>query len=258
MNWELSDMIHYGRLKITGTILSKSKIRAGIEQGIFTGWDDIRLGTLRALAKRGILPETIRQLIVNFGIKGADATVSWDNLYSYNRKLLDKKADRYFFVSNPITLTVDKIDKPYISNQPFHPDYPERGFRTFKINPSEGAAKFLVSKDDLPIFNTNNLVRLMGLFNIEIKEVVGDDVRAIFHSEPYEIAKKNGAPLIHWLPIGEGIKTNVIMPDNTIKSGLSEISCSKLRRGDIPQFERFGFVRIDKVNDTITAYYAHK
>jgi len=258
MNWELSDMIHYGRLKITGTILSKSKIRAGVAKGEFTGWDDVRLGTLRAFAKRGILPETVRQLILDFGIKSADATVSWVNLYSINRKLLDNKANRYFFVSNPMKLVVDKLDKVYVCNQPLHPDYPERGSRTFEVRPNGGKATLLVSKDDFSIFNENKFVRLMGLFNIEVEKAAEDAVHAVFHSEQYMDAKKLNAPLVHWLLSEGGIKTKIIMPDNTTKSGLSEASCSKLRRNDIPQFERFGFVRIDEVNNSITAYYAHK
>ncbi|MFQ6077049.1 MAG: glutamate--tRNA ligase family protein, partial [Candidatus Bathyarchaeia archaeon] len=43
LGWTYPDSIHYGRLRITGSVLSKSKIRAGVEKGIYKGWDDPRL-----------------------------------------------------------------------------------------------------------------------------------------------------------------------------------------------------------------------
>ena len=111
--WEYPEAIHYGRLKITGAYLSKSKIVEGIRQGVFSGWDDPRLATLRALRRRGITPEAIKKLIIDVGPKTADVTLSWENLYAYNRKVIDAKADRYFFVEKPIELTVKNVSKPY-------------------------------------------------------------------------------------------------------------------------------------------------
>jgi glutamyl-tRNA synthetase len=89
LGWIYSEAIHYGRLKITGASLSKSKIVQGIKEGCFAGFDDPRLGTFAALRKRGITPEAIKKMIIDVGIKSNDVTLSWENLFSYNRKILD-------------------------------------------------------------------------------------------------------------------------------------------------------------------------
>jgi glutamyl-tRNA synthetase len=82
LGWEYPQAIHYGRLKITGAFLSKSKIVAGIRDGTFNGWDDPRLATFAALRKRGITPEAIKKMIIDVGPKPADVTLSWENLYA--------------------------------------------------------------------------------------------------------------------------------------------------------------------------------
>ena len=69
LGWEYPEAIHYGRLKITGAALSKSKIVAGIKEGDFADFDDPRLGTFQALRKRGITPEAIKKMIIEVGIK---------------------------------------------------------------------------------------------------------------------------------------------------------------------------------------------
>ena len=129
LQWKYPEAIHYGRIKIVGTMLSKSKIRDGIVKGIYKGWDDPRLGTLIALRKRGFLPETIRQLIMDIGSKPVDATISWGNIQALNRKLLDPMANRYFFVANPFRLNVKSVNRPYIAKLSLHPSDPKRGDR---------------------------------------------------------------------------------------------------------------------------------
>src|SRR4030042_5207678 len=106
LGWKYPEAIHYGRLKITGAFLSKSKIVQGVREGVYTGWDDPRLATFAALRKRGITPHAIKKMIMDVGPKSADVTLSWENLYSYNRKILDPQCNRYFFVAEPIKLTV--------------------------------------------------------------------------------------------------------------------------------------------------------
>ena len=97
----------------------------------------------------------------------------------------------------------------------------------------------------------------MGLFNIAVKRV-GNEIDSIFHSETYDEAKRAEAILVHWLPNGIGVAASVVMPDASTVEGLAEDENCRLQPGDIVQFERFGFVRIDTVDRGLVAYYAHR
>ena len=56
----------------------------------------------------------------------------------------------------------------------------------------------------------------------------------------------------------DGIPCQVVMPDASIAEGIAEKACAKLKPNTIIQFERFGFVRVDSLNDKLVAYYTHK
>ncbi|MEM3626847.1 MAG: glutamate--tRNA ligase [Candidatus Bathyarchaeia archaeon] len=260
LGWHYPEAIHYGRLKITGASLSKSKIVQGIRQGLFRDWDDPRLATFAALRRRGITSEAIKKMIIDVGPKTSDVILSWENLYAYNRKILDPTADRYFFVHNPIELTVKNIPNMFAVKLHLHPDHPERGFREYIIKPKgeNNSANFWVTKKDLDISRSGSLIRLMELFNVKIEKVSAYSVEALFVSESYEEAKAAKAPLIHWVPVGEDMPCQVMMPDATLAEGIAESFCKKLKANSIIQFERFGFVRIDKVDAKLMAYYTHK
>jgi len=256
--WKYPETIHYGRLKITGAFLSKSKIVEGIKTGFFKSWDDPRLATFAALRRRGITPEAIRLLMIDVGPKTADVTLSWENLYAHNRKLIDPEANRYFFVHNPTKITVKNTPRAFKVKLHLHPDHLERGFRQFEIKSEKGKALFLVSSQDMNLMEKGRKIRLMGLFNIQIEKSGKRLVEATFHSESHEEAKRLGAPLIHWLPADTGILCEVVMPDASIAKGVAEESCGKLRPDTIVQFERFGFVRIDSLDEKLTCYFAHR
>jgi len=256
--WKYPEAIHYGRLKITGASLSKSVILQGFRDGLFKHWDDPRLATLAALRRRGITPEAIRRLIVDVGPKTADVVLSWENLYAYNRKIIDPATSRYFFVHDPRKLTVKNIPQAFTAQLPLHPDDPERGFRSYEIEPEKGEASFLVSSDDKGLLKKGRKVRFMELFNIQVGKVEKGLVQAVFHSESYEEAKRLGAPLIHWIPMTSGISCEVVLPDASTANGVAEETCKTLSPNEIIQFERFGFARIDKVNKKLTAYFAHR
>ncbi|HKZ93224.1 MAG TPA: glutamate--tRNA ligase [Candidatus Bathyarchaeia archaeon] len=258
LGWHYPEAIHYGRMKIVGGLLSKSKIVEGVKKGAFTGWDDPRLATFIALRKRGILPETIRRLIIEVGPKTVDVTLSWENLYAVNRKLLDPITDRYFFVRDPRKLKVTKIPEVTLAHLPLHPDNSKRGFREFRIEPQKGAAEFWIATQDANLLKNGQIVRLMGLFNMRIEDVEAGVVEASFHSKGHEEARKLGAPLIHWLPVGTGIPCEVVMPDATVARGIAEDTCRQLKPDTTVQFERFGFARIDSIEWKLTAYYAHR
>jgi glutamyl-tRNA synthetase len=258
LGWKYPEAIHYGRLKITGAFLSKSKIVQGVREGVYTGWDDPRLATFAALKKRGITPGAIKKMIVDVGPKTADVTLSWENLYAYNRKILDPQSDRYFFVSEPTALKVEGVPKAFRAKLPLHPEKPERGFREYTVTPKEETAVFWIAKRDADSAEAGKVIRLMELFNVKVESVNADSVEASFASEAYEEARKAKAKLIHWIPKGEEYPCSVVMPDNSKVEGVAESACEKLKPDTVIQFERFGFVRVDKNDAKLVAYYAHK
>lgn len=256
--WDYPEAIHYGRLKIEGASLSKSKILRGVRDGLYTGWDDPRLATFLALKRRGILPEAIKRLMIDIGPGAADITISWDNLYAYNRKMVDPIANRYFFVWSPVKLLVKGVEKEFTARIPLHPDYPERGSRVFHIRPVEGSFTFLISGRDAEQMKAGSIVRLIELFNVRVEHTGRDSIVASFYSEPYYDAKKMGAPLIHWLPEGDGLPCEVFMPDGSTVSGLVERSFGSVPIDRVVQFERFGFVRVDSVGEKIIVFFTHR
>ncbi len=260
LGWKYPEAIHYGRLKITGTFLSKSKIIQGVKEGVYAGFDDPRLGTFAALRKRGITPEAIKKMLIDVGIKSNDVTLSWENLYSYNRKILDATSNRYFFVPEPVELKVLRVPKTFHAKLPLHPDEPERGFREYTVTPKdeEKAVSFWVSRKDAEALEPEKVVRLMELFNVKIDSKTGNSVTATFSSESYEDVRKIKVQLIQWIPKGEEFPCRVVMPDASVTEGFAESACKKLKPDAIIQFERFGFTRINEVNQKLTAYYAHK
>lgn len=260
LGWEYPQTIHYGRLKITGAFLSKSKIVAGIKDKTFKGFDDPRLATFAALRRRGITAEAIKKMIIDVGPKPADVTLSWENLYAYNRKILDAQSDRYFFVSEPITLKVTGIPKTFIAKLPRYPDKPERGIREHTITPigEDKQSTFWIAKKDVSGMETGKIIRLMELFNVKIGEISNDAVEAVFVSESYEDVRKIKAQLIHWIPQGQEHPCEVIMPNASVAQGVAEDICKNLKPDTIIQFERFGFVRVDTNNEKLTAYFTQK
>jgi glutamyl/glutaminyl-tRNA synthetase len=144
-------------LKIEGIPLSTSKMYDGIQRGEYSGWDDIRLGTLKALKKRGIKSESIREFMLKFGLSQRDITVPVDDLYKINKRLIDKEAIRLFSVFNPIKIIVKGCPKTICK----HKLYVDKE-KYNEIEIKEGINEFYIEKEEL-----TDEMRLKDLFNIK-------------------------------------------------------------------------------------------
>ncbi|MGI6448444.1 MAG: glutamate--tRNA ligase [Methanobrevibacter boviskoreani] len=248
MGWDTPEFIHYGRLKMEDIPLSTSKAKEGIESGKYSSWTDPRLGTLRAIARRGIQPEAIWNLMVEIGVKMSDSAVSWKKIYGLNRNVIEDKANRYFFVKNPVKIDVGDCPEEFSNfalEKELHPDFPERGNRTLDFNGS-----VYIDGDDFK----DGHIRLMDLINIDI-----DNGTVKFNSASFEDARKIKARIIQFVPTEEAIKAEVVMDDASVVEGFCEKDCKNLEVDDVIQFERFGFVRLDEIkDDKLVFYYAHK
>jgi glutamyl-tRNA synthetase len=253
--WQFPEVINVGRLGLEAGILSKSKIRAGVDGGLFSGWDDPRLGTLRALKRRGLQPETIREIMIQVGPKPINVMISWGNFAAANKKIIDHQSNRYFFVRDPVELVVKGVEELLHAKLPLHPDHPDKGFREYTIEPEKGVCRFLLSSKDLSEAK-GQLIRLMGLVNVEVTKT-GKTAEAKFHSKEHKVAREKGAPFIHWLTDGNSVAAEVVMADASVAVGRAESLVASLKVDDTLQFERFGFVRVDS-KEPLRFYYAHE
>jgi len=258
LDWKPPEAIHFGRMKLEGIILSKSKIVKGIKEGVFSGWDDPSLGTLRALRKRGIQPEAIRDIILDVGVKPSEVTVSWDNLIAANKKYVEPKAERFMFVrgrenKGPPIVKIEGLERLH-GEVPRHPSYPERGRRRIKLlKPA-----IFIDIEDLEsgLVKTGAKIRFIGLTNAEIVSVNGNMIEARSLGDDPEYAKQRGLPILQWVPVDNNVIVKVIKPGLT-EEGFGDPGLKEVAVNVVIQFIRYGFVRLDRRNGELVFYYAH-
>jgi glutamyl-tRNA synthetase len=223
-------------------------MRLGINEGTYTGWDDIRLGTLRALARRGICPEAVKNAMLAIGIGDTDISFSWDNLYAENRKIVDPVANRYFFVPDPITVTIEGA-APHTAHAMLHPGDTARGTRTLEFDGSVLLPKSEISPG-------TSMVRLKDLFNVKI--VWDGNIPSFsYGGDSLAEARAVKAPIIQWLPAQAAVPCTLLTQEGEMKGVCEPLVGAELDR--VVQFERIGFARIDSVDASgIRAYFTHK
>ncbi len=251
--------IEYSRFNFKGTPTSKRKIKKLIDEGKIKEWDDPRLSTIKALKRRGILPEAIREFLIQVGLTVAQPVFDWELLYSVNRSIIDTAANRYFFTPDPVKLKVKgiKLVKARVRR---HPDFPSRGYKVFYVRDT-----FYIPGEDASRLKEGSHVRLKELFNVEIVEV---NHEIIGKFEGFEL-KKN-YPKIQWVPADNFVEVEVYVPrplyigekfnPNSIDKveGYGDPSCREIKPQEIVQFERFGFCKVEKVDrKKLTAIFTH-
>jgi glutamyl-tRNA synthetase len=245
--WKVPVYRHYGRMGIEGVVLSTSQMRLGIQDGTFSGWDDIRLGTLRALARRGIGPEAVKNAVLAIGIGDTDISFSWDNLYAENKKIVDPIANRYFFVPKPVTAQIEG-SQPHTAHAMLHPGDPSRGNRSLAF---QGTVLLPGSEINPDV----TMIRLKDLFNVEIR---WDKDITVFSYTGDSLAEARAAKahIIQWLPAQDTLPCTLLTQEGEI-AGACEPAV-KQELGNVVQFERVGFVKIDSIGpDGVKAYFTH-
>ncbi|MCF2142460.1 MAG: glutamate--tRNA ligase [Candidatus Heimdallarchaeota archaeon] len=278
------EIFHYARFNVIGSPASKRKIIPLIQEGKVEGWDDIRLVTIKGLQRRGIVPETIKQIAVQVGMTTQPTNIDWSLIAATNRKIIDPIANRFFFVPDPVVLYVQNITKERVCEPLCHPDHPERGRRTLLAG-----NLFLIAHTDFDQLAKGEEFRLKDLFNVKLVaknvDLTKQSLKIVRGSEEFltkykthAIAEFTGNELkpgakIQWVPAQPSaiVPVKVKVPDVlfventfnkkslTIVSGIAEKAFAKLKVGDLAQFERFGFVRVDKkTKDCLYVNLAHK
>ena len=264
--WSYPHVVHFGRLKLEGFIMSKSLLKSLLEQGIGEGLDDPRFATIAGLRRRGILPEAIRRIILDVGVKYTDASISYKNLAAVNRSLIDEQAKRIMAVLDPVELVVEALPFSSIELEiPYHPNG-KLGSRRIRLQ-GPTATLYVDRSDAEKIMKPGSIVRLMEAFNVEVVEAGKKEIRARYHSRSVEEARRLSAPIIQWVPGENAFLLELVVPeglDLLRRRGLVEPAAAGLARGEIVQLVRIGFARIDATEPDekgrlrkLVAIYAH-
>ena len=222
--------IEFARLGIDHTVMSKRKLRALVEEGRVSGWDDPRMPTLGGLRRRGYTAASIRNFCERIGVAKSPNVVEYGFLEHCLREDLNATAERTMAVLRPVRLTVT--------------NYPEGRSEVFQVennptDPTQGTHEITFSRhlwmeaDDFmeqPIPKYKRLYpdgpecRLKGAYLVKctgcVKDENGQVVEVLCEydpdsrgGDPADGRKVKGATL-HWVDAENCLDAEVRLYDN--------------------------------------------
>jgi glutaminyl-tRNA synthetase len=174
-----SQQIEFARLNLSYTVMSKRKLLQLVQEGYVDGWDDPRMPTLSGVRRRGYPPAAIRNFAHIIGVAKRDNLIDIALLEHCVREELNKTANRYMGVFNPLKITLTNYPETieYLQAEN-NPEDPSAGHRLISFS-----KHLFIEKDD---FMENppkkyfrlypgGMVRLKHAYIIQCEEVIKDE-----------------------------------------------------------------------------------
>jgi glutamyl-tRNA synthetase len=233
----------HARFVIKDNITSKRKLNQLVKDGLIKGYDDPRLITIAALRRRGIQVGAIKKFVLSVGMTKVESSVGLAPLLSENKKLIDQKSRRLYYVPAPVDLQVNNFENKTVRLN-FHPTE-KLGYREYTAR-----NKFYISGEDATSLKENEIIKLKELFSVRVNR--GEDywMGSIVDAETEK--------RVQWVCDGNFVKCSVLVPgaplddEGNFKKGSLQVnegyveSCAAgLNEREIVQFERFGFCVLD-------------
>ncbi|KAE8548133.1 hypothetical protein EYB25_009927 [Talaromyces marneffei] len=201
----------YGRLNVTGTIMSKRGLKKLIDGKHVRGWDDPRLYTLIALRRRGVPPGAILSFINELGVTTSNSLIQLKRFEQSVRNYLERTVPRLMMVLEPLRVVIEDADSLESSERdltiPFSPKIP-----AFGTHPLRLTSTVYIDRSDFREVDSKDYFRLapgktVGLLQMPYpitattfsKDADGNvtEVRAVFQKEG-----KKPKTYIQWVPEG--------------------------------------------------------
>ncbi len=118
-----SHQYEFARLNLTYTVMSKRRLLELVKNNYVSGWDDPRMPTIVGIRRRGYTPEAVRMFAEKVGVAKRDNVIDLSLLEWCIREDLNKKANRYMAVMNPLKVVItnypdDKVEEMEAINNP--------------------------------------------------------------------------------------------------------------------------------------------
>ena len=241
--WTYPETLYWGRVKVHEFGgFSTSQMKSDIADGEYSGWDDPRLPTLRAMRRRGYDAGAMRKFWIDLGLNQKDIAVPLSTLNSLNAKAVDAEAPRLSFVRNPcsIDLNTSGIDVNQVT-LPIHPEHPNKGVREWPLE--DKCIKVNIAEDDF----TNEKRRLKDFADIVINsEKTGDG----WSGEIIRVERTDNTPIIHWLPENMANPAVLLLEENgKLVAAEGMLEDNTYPEGTIVQLERMGFAILEGLDE---------
>ena len=280
-----AQQIEFARLNLTHTVMSKRKLRALVEGGHVSGWNDPRMPTISGLRRRGYTPEAIRNFCQRVGIAKRDTVTELALLEHSLREDLNQRASRVMAVLDPLKVVItnypdgqveefDAINNPedpgmgarkvpfsqeiYIERDDFQEDPPSRFYRLAPGREVRLRYAYYITCDDvIKDAITGQITELRCTYDPQSRGGSSPDGRRVRgtlhwvsapHSIPAEIRIYDHLFLKANPDDDEaGDFTSQLNPDSltTLSSARLEPSLSQAQPEERFQFERRGYFCVD-------------
>ncbi|HSR70344.1 MAG TPA: glutamine--tRNA ligase/YqeY domain fusion protein [Acidobacteriota bacterium] len=275
--------IEFARLSLTYTILSKRKLLQLVKEGKVDGWDDPRMPTLSGLRRRGYTPEAIVDFCERIGVAKRDAVIDVAQLEYSIRDDLNKRADRYLGVLDPLKVVIENYseDKEETLTAINNPEDESAGTRQVPFSREIYIERGDFMEDPPKKFfrlAPGREVRLRYAYFITCNQVIKDDegeiveLRATYDPETRGGSAPDGRRVkgtLHWVSAGHALDAEVrlydrlfndphpgsggrdflddLNPDSlSLAQAKLEPALADLEPGRTVQFERLGYFCLDQ------------
>ena len=171
----------FGRLNIANTVLSKRYLRALVDSGKVSGYDDCRMPTLVGLRRKGFTADSIREFIISTGLSRINSTIDFSILENFLRDDLKLKTTRPNAIINPLKVTITNYPEGQVEylDCPNNPEVPEMGSRKIAFS-----KHVYIERDDFIEVKPNKKwkrlakdveVRLMHAYFVKCTDVIKDE-----------------------------------------------------------------------------------
>ena len=220
--------IEFARLNMTNMIMSKRKLRALVEGGYVSGWDDPRMPTISGLRRRGYTPEAIRDFCERIGVAKSNSTVDIAMLEHCIREDLNLRANRAMAVLRPLKIVIENYPEEKVEylQATVAPDTnPVNGYRNIPF----GREIYIEQEDFMEEapkkffrLKPGGEVRLKHAYIIKCEDVIKDDSGNVIELRcSYDPDTKSGGAnsgrkvkgTLHWVSAKHAIKAEVRLYD---------------------------------------------
>jgi len=257
----------FARVNFVRTLLSKRKLQWFVDKKYVSNWDDPRFPTVRGVRRRGMTVEGLKNFVISQGPSKNIINLDWSIIWAANKKVIDPVAPRHTAVVNPVEVQiVDGPSKPTIEKKPKHKKNPDVGEKDVIY-----ASEILIDQEDADALEDGEEFTLMDWGNVIVTKLVkeGEHVKSIeaklnldgdFRKTKHKVTwladttDKVEVDLVDFdhlitkdkLDEGDDFE-NFITPKTEFHTeGLADVNVKSMKVGDIIQFERKGYFRLDK------------